>query len=64
MAFVAQYPGICDACEGDIKPGQMIQNSTEAQRAGAPYEHVTCPELTLETPCAKCFLIHAGECPW
>jgi hypothetical protein len=68
MAFAAQYPGTCDACESDIKPGQMIQNSTEAHRAWQSYEHVVCPEptpdLTPEKPCPKCFLIHAGECPW
>ena len=58
-AFRAQYPGTCDICEGDIKPGEMIQNATEGQRAGYPYEHVSCPEDTPQKACPNCFMVHA-----
>lgn len=66
MAFEAKYEGICDVCGEKIKPGEQVQNATEAQRAAFPYEHVKCPDLDPNEGkvCGKCFLVHAGECNW
>lgn len=65
--FTAQYPGICNDCGEEIRPGQ--EACFRSIVPGGPQEvaHVTCPEEPKPGPiCGGCFMeIPAGlsECP-
>jgi len=62
-AFTAQYHGTCEECVGPILPGQEVAYDVRDDLV-----HVECPEpaalkaARTERTCARCFLVHAGEC--
>ena len=56
MAFQAQYPSACAACDYGIKIGQAAE-----QVPGTPgeYRHMVCP--TPPAVCGRCFMEMARD---
>lgn len=48
MAFIAQYPGTCWACDESIEIGQQIESANGDAHEG--YQHVVCPEAKEPKP--------------
>lgn len=48
--FIAQYPGLCNACGGQIVPEQLATYGPDG------IEHVFCPDPAPSRPvCPTCF---------
>lgn len=62
MTIQARHSSVCDRCEGQIHPGDLIRWEDES------WAHVACPDpsaLTVDrAPCPRCFTVPAvnGEC--
>lgn len=57
--FEAKFPGSCDACDEDIKVGDVIHS-----HGTTGYAHVVCPDpvpVVERTPCADCFQVPAAN---
>lgn len=63
MSWAAKFAGICAECDQRFEAGEQITRAS----AGDGYMHEKCPEQIDELQpgekaCAKCWLVHAGEC--
>lgn len=66
MVFEAKFPGRCDDCREEIRPGQMIES-----KPNGTYVHEVCPDgpddfslKARESVCPVCFMVRAvdGSC--
>ena len=55
--FTARYPGQCENCDEEIRPGETIK-TIRTSRGTRGYRHAVCPEQTVlvkRPVCGSCF---------
>lgn len=61
--FTANFPGECWQCEERIERGDQVRyQDDDVVHADCYADQESVPRQPV-TPCSKCFLVHAGECP-
>lgn len=60
MSIQAAYVDICEACGGQIRPGQLIDRDMWSEK----WMHETCPQDEPRPVCPECFteIALSGAC--
>lgn len=59
--FPARFPGICEDCQEGFEPGTEVRYDDGNLVHADPDDCVSVPQAT-NSPCTKCWLVHAGDC--
>lgn len=62
QGFTAKYSGICEECGGDFEAGENVMYRADHELVHADATDCVVLSETIQKPCVRCFLVHAGDC--